>query len=305
MIGPQARWLADGKRLHLNHGPIDLIIQAFGSPDDMKAAYAQAVARFQTVLGELAAELPELRAASQCEPRTFKSVIAKRMEQATSRHAKKEFITPMAAVAGSVADEVLSALLYEHSLERAYVNNGGDIAFFLAIGEVFHAAIAGTGHGFADRLVINAQDPIRGIATSGWRGRSHSLGIADAVTVVAATAAEADAGATLIANAVDLPGHSAVSRVPAAQISPDSDLSMRLVTTAVGVLSETEVASALSRGLERAEAMIRDGFIEGAALFLQGRSQTCGRPSANTLPKSRAHFSPGSKTQTNGALADA
>ena len=48
---------------------------------------------------------------------------------------------------------------------------------------------------------------MRGIATSGWRGRSFSLGIADAVTVLAATAAEADAAATMIANAVDLPGH--------------------------------------------------------------------------------------------------
>ena len=34
--------------------------------------------------------------------------------------------------------------------------------------------------------------PHRGVATSGWRGRSHSLGIADSVTVVARNAAAAD-----------------------------------------------------------------------------------------------------------------
>ena len=62
---------------------------------------------------------------------------------------------------------------------------------------------------------------MRGIATSGWRGRSFSLGIADAVTVLAATAAEADAAATVIANAVDLPGHPAIdTRAGAASSRP-------------------------------------------------------------------------------------
>ena len=65
---------------------------------------------------------------------------------------------------------------------------------------------------------------MRGIATSGWRGRSFSLGIADAVTVLADRAAAADAAATIIANAVDLPGHPAIVRVPACELAPDSDL---------------------------------------------------------------------------------
>ena len=96
-------------------------------------------------------------------------------------------------------------------LDKAYVNNGGDIALHLAPGAVDATpAIAGTGHGLADRVIIRADDPVRGIATSGWRGRSFSLGIADAVTVLARTAAEADAAATMIANAVDLPGHPAI-----------------------------------------------------------------------------------------------
>ena len=50
MNGPQAGLLADGRRLHLNHGPIDLIIEAFGEAAEVRAAYEQATARFQTML---------------------------------------------------------------------------------------------------------------------------------------------------------------------------------------------------------------------------------------------------------------
>ena len=85
-----------------------------------------------------------------------------------------------------------------------------------------------------------SRDPVRGIATSGWRGRSFSLGIADAVTVLAATAAKADAAATIIANAVDLPNHAAITRVPAREIAPDNDLGERLVTRAVGISARTK-----------------------------------------------------------------
>ena len=100
------------------------------------------------------------------------------MEQVVCRHAPA-FVTPMAAVAGSVADETLAALICGRRLEKAYVNNGGDIALHLSDGQSMTVAIAGTGHGLADRILVNASDRVRGIATSGWRGRSHSLGIAD------------------------------------------------------------------------------------------------------------------------------
>ncbi|RWH08408.1 MAG: UPF0280 family protein, partial [Mesorhizobium sp.] len=240
MNGPQAHWLADGRRLHLNHGPIDLIIEAFGDAAERRAGCAQAVARFQTILTELVEELPELRRPASLTPRVFAGPTARRMEAAVAPLAES-FITPMATVAGSVADEVLAALLAGRRLERAYVNNGGDSAIHLGKGGTITLAIAGTGHGMADRITIRAEDGVRGVATSGWRGRSFSLGIADAVTVLARTGAEADAAATLIANAVDLPGHPAVHRVPARDLSPDSDLGERLVTQGVGGLAPGEV----------------------------------------------------------------
>jgi uncharacterized protein len=69
---------------------------------------------------------------------------------------------------------------------------------------------------------IDFDIPVRGIATSGWRGRSFSRGIADSVTVLAKTAAMADAAATVIANAVNVV-HPGIVRRPACDIRDDSD----------------------------------------------------------------------------------
>lgn len=276
MNGPQAHMLPDARRLHLNHGPIDLVIEAFGESPEVRAAYEQATARFRTILTELVEELPALRSAATTRPRVFQGMTAQRMEAAVAPLADGNFITPMAAVAGSVADEILAAMLAGRRLDKAYVNNGGDSALHLAPGESMRLAIAGTGKGFADRILIRAEDPVRGVATSGWRGRSFSLGIADAVTVLARTGAAADAAATIIANAVDLPGHPAVRREPACTLAPDCDLGERLVTTGVGALSELDVAAALDAGLAVAEALQRRGLIEAVALFLNGEARICG-----------------------------
>lgn len=275
MSGPQAHWLQDGKRLHLNYGPIDLIVEAFGEAHECRQAYEQAVTRFQTILPELVEELPELRQPATSRPRAFTGSTAQRMEAAVVPLAK-DFITPMAAVAGSVADEILGAMLAGRKLDRAYVNNGGDSALHLGAGQSMTLAIAGTGHGLADRIVIHTGDGVRGVATSGWRGRSFSLGIADAVTVLARTGAEADAAATLIANAVDLPGHPAIRRVPARDLAPDSDLGDRLVTQEVNRLSSEEIATALDGGLAVAEDFRRRGLIAASALFLAGQTRISG-----------------------------
>jgi ApbE superfamily uncharacterized protein (UPF0280 family) len=185
----------------------------------------------------------------------------------------------MAAGAGAVADAVLLAMTAAAELDRAYVNDGGDIALHLAPGQAITAAIAARA-GLPDRVRITHADPVRGVATSGWRGRSFSFGIADAVTVLARTAAEADAAATLVANAVDLPGHRGVRRAPASSLQADTDLGARPVTVAVGALAPEEAAAALARGLARAEAMRARGLIAGAALFLAGQVRTTGLPAA-------------------------
>ena len=268
----EARMLPDGRRLHLHDGPIDLIIAAEGAREE---AFAAAQFRFATVLDELAAELPLLRQPVGPEP---SGPTACRMWRATRRLADLGFITPMAAVAGSVAEEVLDAMLAAATLSRAFVNNGGDIALHLAPGTSYDV-------GLVDRpdrpslfasARIAAADCVRGIATSGWRGRSFSLGIADAVTVLAERASIADAAATVIANAVDLPGHPAVARVPAQAIQPENDLGERPVTRAVGALSRNEIAAALDAGVALAQRLVGEGRITAAALHLAGETRIVG-----------------------------
>ena len=193
-------------------------------------------------------------------------------------HAASGFITPMAAVAGAVADEAMAALLQAAPLRRAFVNNGGDIALHLSPGESFRVGLIDRPDkpGLFATTIITAADGIGGIATSGWRGRSFSLGIADAVTVCAATAVQADAAATIIANAVDLPGHKAIHRVPANNLQPDSDLGGRPVTRHVGALRVEEVARALAAGVAWAETLIRSGLIIAAAIHCQGSTRVTG-----------------------------
>jgi ApbE superfamily uncharacterized protein (UPF0280 family) len=205
------------------------------------------------------------------------------MHEAVAPFASEHFITPMAAVAGSVAEEILGAMLQIAPFERAYVNNGGDIAFHLADGEQFTVGLIDRpdAFGLMRTTDVRAEDPARGIATSGCRGRSFSLGIADAVTVLARTAAQADAAATIVANAVDLPGHPVIVRCPANELQPDSDLGSRLVTREVGFLRESEVASALEAGCDKARQLLCLGLIEAAALHLKGEIRVVGLPSEN------------------------
>jgi len=272
---PQIGWLADGRRLHLQDGPIDLIVEARGSETNLRAAHHAAVRRFTGLLDELCDELPALRQAADPEQCLLKGPVARRMHEAVAPFAADHFITPMAAVAGSVAEEILGAMLREASLERAYVNNGGDIALHLADGHQFTVGLMDRPDqfGLMRTMVIDAGDPSRGVATSGRHGRSFSLGIADAVTVLARTAAQADAAATIIANAVDLPGHPAIIRCPAEELQPDSDLGARLVTRDVGPLKEFETVAALEAGSAKARALFAAGLIDGAALHLQGRTR--------------------------------
>ncbi|MBR0933820.1 UPF0280 family protein [Bradyrhizobium jicamae] len=286
---PQIALLPDGKRLHLQDGPIDLVIEAKGAETDIRAAYHAAAERFTGLLDGLCAELGELRSAADPRRCALKGVVARRMHAAVAPFAADGFITPMAAVAGSVAEEILGAMLQAAQLDRAYVNNGGDIALHLADGERFAIGLMDRPdrHGVMRTMTVDADSPVRGIATSGRHGRSFSLGIADAVTVLGHTAAQADAAATVIANAVDLPGHPAIRRLPANELQPDSDLGARFVTRDVGELSEAEIERALEAGAARAQDLLMSGLIEGAALRLLGETRLVGATGSDA-PESHA-----------------
>lgn len=270
--------LPDGRRLHMNDGPIDVIVEAFGEVREIETAYRAAAARFVGVLDELCSELEFLRQTTSVESALPNGSVARRMLNAVSPYASRTFITPMAAVAGAVAEEILDAMISRAKLSRAYVNDGGDIALYLQPGETFivgmierpdRPSLFGT-------TTITSSDPIRGIATSGWRGRSFSRGIADAVTILADTAAMADAAATVVANAVDLPGHPKVGRVAACELAPDSDLGERLVTQSVGDLAPPEIRAALEAGMRVAHVLCASKLMCAAALTLQGETRVVG-----------------------------
>jgi ApbE superfamily uncharacterized protein (UPF0280 family) len=256
-----ARRLSDG-RLHLQHGPIDLVIQ--GSEQE----YARAQLRFATVLEELLAELPLLRTPVGEAYPLARGRVARRMVAAVWPH-RAVFVTPMAAVAGAVADEILEAM---QPAGKAYVNDGGDIAVHLPPGEIFDAGIVNNPLQPALDATLRLHESC-GIATSGWRGRSQSLGIADAVTVVAHNAAEADAAATLVANAVNAQ-HPAIVRRPARAVKEDSDLGELTVTVGVGPLPPATVRAALAAGARAARAMRARGLVRTAYLALQGRTMS-------------------------------
>ena len=281
-------------RWHFQHGPIDLVIVAEGDAAAVAEAHAAAWRRFETALPELVDELRALRlpVVDLAGPCPFQGAIARRMWRAC-RPFHAQFITPMAAVAGAVAQELIAAYQRE-GIRRAWVNNGGDIALHLAPGASTRVGVfadlarfdptALTGPTSANTtslrtdagFTVHASMPVRGIATSGWRGRSFSLGIADSVTVLARTAAEADAAATMIANAVDVDDPRIVRR-PASTLKDDSDLGDLLVTVDVPPLDAALVGRALDAGLARADALRDRGLITACAMVCQGALRTVGR----------------------------
>ncbi len=284
--GAQIALLPDGRRLHMQYGPIDLIAEADGEKEEVAAAYRQAADRFPLILPELVGELPRLRqtVGETAEAGSFHGNTARRMAEAVRMH-RGLFVTPMAGVAGAVADEMLAAMTEGRRLQRAYVNNGGDIAIFLGEGAEFTVGLVGrpdkpepAGH-----FKVTLGMPVCGIATSGWRGRSFSLGIADAVTVLARDAAAADVAATLIANRVNA-NHPAIERRPAHELEPDSDLGMMPVTVSVGPLDEVTRQKALDSGFAVAEEMREAQLIYGAAMLLDGEVRVAGPRLVEVLP---------------------
>ena len=270
MDGVHAAIMPDGRRLHLQQGPIDLLVLAEAvSPADATRAFEAAVDRFRGMLQEIVDELPFLRRRCRQNRQGPEGAVAKRMHRAVLPHRSSSFVTPMAAVAGAVADEILAAMTSVAELRRAYVNNGGDIAVHLEPQEQFKIAVAGLDGALNGEITITGTSGIRGIATSGQGGRSHSLGIADSVTVAGRSAAAADAAATLVANAVDLPGHAEIARCPAEELDPDSDLGSRQVVVGTGRLHAIEIKRALSRGAGRASQMRAAGLLDAAALRLR------------------------------------
>jgi len=296
----QRTQLSDG-RWHFQHGPMDIIIGASGSPASVEMAHADAWKRFTGILDELVQELAVLRrpVRGACPVR---GPIARRMWHACQPY-QSRFITPMAAVAGAVAQELV-ACYAKSGVTRAWINNGGDIALHLAPSQSVRIGLYANlarldldeirdGIRTDGQFEVASVLPVRGVATSGWRGRSFSLGIADSVTVLARTASEADAAATVIANAVDV-ADARIVRRPACELKDDTDLGSIPVTVDVPSLEPALVEQALRAGLRRAQELRAAGLIWSAALVCQDQITTTGNTALGLLENRRTDMQVGS-----------
>ncbi len=285
-MNPTAVILPCGTRLHLQHGPIDLIISADGQRE---RAFEAANARFRTVLTELVAELDALKQPITPTAECPNGAVAQRMHAAAMTYVGYGFLTRMAAVAGSVADTVLNAMTDGADVRRAYVNNGGDIALHLQEGESYSSAMVGHDGRELGQIIIQSGYNVGGIATSGRHGRSLCCGIADSVTVLSSCAAKADVAATLIANAVDLASHSAITRRPANEVVDDSDLGKRPVVVGCGPLTQPDRNTALRAGHDCALTMVKQNTIHAAALFLQNDALATGSNMLISYSRTKEH----------------
>jgi ApbE superfamily uncharacterized protein (UPF0280 family) len=178
-------------------------------------------------------------------------------------------LTPLAAVAGTIADAVAD-WLFERGATRVIVENGGDIAIRLKAGETTTVGVrpqVNSRH-ISHVIRLDGSQPSWGVTTSGFGGRSLTRGIASAVTVLAANASVADAAATAIGNACFVEDGTVVQQ-PAESLDSSTDLAGLLVTTEVGELVPGTVLKAIESARQKAELLAQQKIIYGAFIALQ------------------------------------
>ncbi|MGD9133322.1 MAG: hypothetical protein PVF78_06735 [Desulfobacterales bacterium] len=221
-------------------------------------AYLEAVAEHRVVLSDFVRNIKVLP----------ENELAQRMIESVRAIGDMD-LTPMAAVAGTIADGVAD-WLFGRGPTKVVVDNGGDIAIRLAAGETATVGIRPQING-SDISHIAYLDERRlswGVTTSGRGGRSFTRGIASAVTVIAENASIADAAATAIANACIVEAINIV-QIPAEQIDPNTDLKGVAVTIDVGPLSVDKKIQAVQTALSKADILCRQKCIVGALIALE------------------------------------
>lgn len=218
------------------------------------------------ILEQLAVFLPVIRRKSlTLRLESGYPEVVKEMILATRAVNDPDF-TPLAAVAGTTADMVADYLL-KTGATKIVVNNGGDISIRLREGEEIKAGLClDLAKGEIDYALPVENDC--GICTSGIGGRSFTLGIANAVIVLAERASVADAAATYLGNKTTLDSPN-VERDWAEKIYPDTDIPEKKVVVSVGTLSEAEIQRALESGQKEALWLINSGIIRGAVISVK------------------------------------
>jgi ApbE superfamily uncharacterized protein (UPF0280 family) len=180
------------------HGETDLQVSA---ECDLAAEAAAVVAALREDLEGYVAAHP--RFAESFVPVTVDSG-APEIVRAMAAAAETAGVGPMAAVAGAVAERVARSLAADSA--EVIVENGGDVYF---VGRTPRSVLLLAGDSpLSGRLAValTAESlPCAVCTSSGTVGHSVSLGVADAVMVIAEDGALADAAATAAGNLVHGP----------------------------------------------------------------------------------------------------
>ncbi|MTR32853.1 hypothetical protein GMD62_10915 [Pseudoflavonifractor sp. BIOML-A14] len=259
-------------QVFFDYGPVSMVVTALGSGGEGDTQLCRsAFPVIDDILRELGPAVPVLRRyPAQVDPDEL-SGTARVMAEAVLATGDP-WLTPMAAVAGSVSDAVADSLQSRGAV-KVTANNGGDIALRLAPGQSLGLGVLyDLEKGGVDRVVrLTPEKGVGGVATSGLGGRSRTTGIASGVTVFSARCAQADALATLLADRsiIDSP---AVHTCRAGELDPDSDIADLTVVTGVDPLTEEEKAKALSQVMAEAELQYERGGLIACIATVQGRT---------------------------------
>ena len=256
------RSIIEDNKLFIENGPTNILAEAFSL--EKKDIYNLICEYSSKFLEDLSLEIEILKKPTY-ENNRFISEIANTMFNSTKLFLPK-FITPMASVAGSISELLLLKVLEKFNVNKIYINNGGDISLYITKNEKFNFSIGGE-TGFI--VEYSDMDGLGGIATSGWKGRSFSMGIADSVTVIAEKASVADAAATIICNHIDLEDSKKVKKVIANDLYENTDLNNKLITVSVEDLTESEIKEAILKGKAISEYFIAKKIIKSVIINLQ------------------------------------
>lgn len=262
------QWL-DGGRILAECGPMRLAIAAsVGSIPQRELCVRSAEEAF-LLLERVARQRRLLSRRYREVPEDLDDFLALKMIRSVL--AVDEELTPMAAVAGTIADGV-AAFLYRRGMTRVIVNNGGDVAIrtgtdvSVNVGtrpDLTHSAIT-------DIMTLGDERPSWDVATSGLEGRSLTWGVASAATIIAGSASLADAAATCVANASYVEDETVIQR-PAKELDEQTDIPGTAVTIQAGPFTEEKKDQALMRAMKKAKALINTGLIFGAYIVVDGK----------------------------------
>lgn len=258
------------KAVLAENGPLRLVIQAYSGPIPEIALAKKAAEYAFDCLGRVAAAQQSLRKRHGLITSSLQDEIARTMLESV-RSIGDEDLTPMAAVAGTIADFVAD-WLFSRNVTRVIVDNGGDIAIRLKAGESARVGLrpAIDSQEITYSILLDSKYSSWGVTTSGMGGRSLTRGVASAVTVFAPRSSVSDAAATAIANSCFSEDKN-ILQVPAKTIAPYTDLGDMLVTVSASGLAEKTVQKALANGLKKATGIQERGLILGALIVVGGK----------------------------------